>query len=47
VTEVQCAQCGMPFEEESALELGAIRVERDGKVLWFCSPPCEKEYFGR
>lgn len=44
MSEAACAVCGMPFEEEGALELGAIRISRGGKVYWFCSPPCEKEF---
>jgi hypothetical protein len=34
----------MAFEEEGALDLGAIRHVRHGRVVWLCSPPCEKEF---
>jgi len=42
--EVTCAVCGTAFEEEGAVELGALRVARKGRIFWFCSPPCEKEF---
>ncbi|MEA3200810.1 MAG: hypothetical protein QOE90_2238 [Thermoplasmata archaeon] len=47
MSEVACAVCGMAFEEEGALELGAIRLVRGGKTFWFCSPPCEKEFLAK
>lgn len=44
MAEVACAVCGMAFEEEGALEMGASFVERGGRRFWFCGPPCEKEF---
>lgn len=44
MSEVMCAVCGMPFEEEGAMELGATALDVGGKKFWFCSPPCEKEF---
>lgn len=45
--EVCCATCGLAFEEEGALEMGASVLERDGKRRWFCCPHCEKELLAR
>jgi YHS domain-containing protein len=42
--EVACAACGMPFESEGALEMGASKLERGGRTFWFCCPPCEAEF---
>lgn len=42
--EVACAVCGMPFESEGAVELGASFVDRKGRRFWFCGPPCEAEF---
>lgn len=44
MAEVACAVCGMPFEEEGALDMGASRLERGGRTFWFCCPPCEREF---
>lgn len=45
--EVACAACGLPFEEEGALEMGASFLDRDGRRSWFCCPPCEAEFRAR
>ena len=44
MAEVTDPVCGMTFDEESALDLGASFLEVDGKRVWFCCPTCEKEY---
>lgn len=36
--------CGMVFPEEGAEELGALKVERDGKTHWFCCPTCRDAF---
>ena len=45
--ECACAACRLTFEEEGALDMGASFVERDGKKVWFCCPPCEAEWKAR
>lgn len=44
MAEVHCAACAMAFEEEGALDMGASKLEREGKPRWFCCPPCEAEF---
>ncbi|HVL48803.1 MAG TPA: transcriptional regulator [Candidatus Thermoplasmatota archaeon] len=39
--------CGMEFTEEEAETLGAERLVKDGKTIWFCSPACKHEYAKR
>lgn len=39
-----CAACGMAFEEEGALEMGASKLETPAGAVWFCCPPCEMEW---
>lgn len=36
--------CGMSFPEEGAEELGALQVEHEGKMRWFCCPTCKAEF---
>lgn len=44
MSEVACAVCGMAFEEEGAVDMGASFLDRGGRRFWFCSPPCEREF---
>ena len=44
MAEVACAVCGMAFEEEGALDLGASYLDRAGRRFWFCGPSCETEF---
>lgn len=42
--EACCATCGVTFDEEGALDMGASVLDVDGKRVWFCCPHCEAEY---
>ena len=42
--EVTDPVCGMTFEEETALDLGATFVETGGRRVWFCCPTCEQAW---
>jgi YHS domain-containing protein len=44
VSEVACAVCGVAFEEEGAVDMGASFLDLKGKRFWFCCPPCEAEF---
>ncbi|WP_423792710.1 50S ribosomal protein L24e [Methanocaldococcus indicus] len=37
----KCSFCGYEIEPGT----GKVYVEKDGKVLYFCSRKCEKSYF--
>ncbi|MDI3297999.1 MAG: YHS domain-containing protein [Bacillota bacterium] len=36
--------CGMEFEEETALEMGAEVIEHQGRRFYFCSPACRRAF---
>lgn len=36
--------CGETFTEEEGEALGAEKLVRDGKTLWFCGPFCRDMY---
>ncbi|MDI3316989.1 MAG: YHS domain-containing protein [Bacillota bacterium] len=36
--------CGMEFEEESALEMGAEVIDFQGRRIYFCSPACRRAF---
>lgn len=36
--------CGETFTDEEAESLGAEKILRDGKVVWFCGPYCREMY---
>lgn len=42
--DVEDPVCKMTFPEESAEELGALKLVHEGKVRWFCSPTCQHEF---
>ena len=42
--DVEDPVCKMTFPEESAEELGALKVVHKGKTHWFCSPTCQHEF---
>ena len=44
MAEVTDAVCGMTFDEETADEMGAFKVVRDGKTHWFCSSTCQDAF---
>lgn len=44
MVDVEDPVCKMTFPEESAEELGALKVVHKGKTFWFCSPTCEHEF---
>lgn len=44
MADVEDPVCKMTFPEESAEDLGALKVVRDGKTHWFCSPTCQEEF---
>ena len=40
---MKCSFCGKEIEKGT----GKMLVKNDGKVLWFCSSKCEKNYYMR
>lgn len=42
---VRCPVCGMEFDEDTALELGAVVEEVDDRRLYFCGRYCRDEFF--
>lgn len=42
---VRCPVCGAEFEEDTALEMGAVVEDVDGLRLYFCSRHCRDEFF--
>ena len=44
VTQVRDVVCGMVFEEETALEMGASRVEHAGRAYYFCCAVCAEDF---